>query len=64
MKKLLSKTWVGWLNIIVLQWLFVRLFYATNDQDEVVNYGFIFPVLPLTGWWSDYIPAKQYHVDL
>jgi len=60
MKKLFGYTWVGWLNIIVLQWLFVRLYYAESDSGSVENYGIIFPIVPLTGWWSDYLPLSKY----
>lgn len=48
-KKLFSFTWVGWLNVILLQWLFVRLAY--NDKGR----WFLFlGIVPLTGWSNDY----------
>lgn len=46
-RKFLGFTWVGWLNILLFQWLFVRLAYG--DRWRVLKW-----ILPLTGWWSDY----------
>jgi hypothetical protein len=58
MKTILGNSWVGWLNIIILQWFFVRLFYQLKDNGEILGYGLLLPVVPLTGWWNDYVPAK------
>ncbi len=46
-KKFFGKTWVGWLNIIFLQWFFIRLSYG--DSWRILKW-----VLPFTGWWNDY----------
>lgn len=64
MKTLFGYSWVGWLNIIVLQWFFTRLYYSVNDQGGVEYYGLYFPIVPLTGWWSDYFPSKYWKVKL
>jgi hypothetical protein len=64
MKKLFGSTWIGWLNTFILQWFFVRLYYVENEQNVVQSYGLIFPIVPLTGWWSDYIPRKYRNVKL
>lgn len=64
MTKLFNHTLIGWLNIIILQWFFTRLYWSQDDQGNVQGYGFLFPVVPLTGWWSDYIPQKQWKVKL
>jgi len=45
--KFLGKTWVGWLNIFLIQWLFIRIAYGTNWT----IIGFI---VPCSGWWNDY----------
>lgn len=58
MKTLFGENWVGWLNLIVLQWFFVRLFYSMNDAGQIEHYGLFFPIVPLTGWRSDYIPSN------
>lgn len=41
-------TWVGWLNILVLQWFFVRLSYG--DRWRILKW-----ILPMTGWLSPYV---------
>lgn len=64
MNKLLNYTWIGWLNIIVLQWLFVRFYYAENEQGRIEGWGLLFPIVPLTGWWNDYVPQKHWTVKL
>lgn len=68
MKKLFDYNWIGWLNIIVLQWFFIRLYYveATQNSAEsyIERYGFMFPIIPLTGWWSDYIPRNYWSIKL
>jgi hypothetical protein len=64
MSKLFGYSWIGWLNIVILQWFFVRLFYSENEQGNIENYGFIFPIVPLTGWWGDYFPHKYWNVKL
>lgn len=47
---------VGWLNILLFQWLCFRLEVSVEDAEsmEIVGARLIGPVLPLTGWWSDY----------
>lgn len=64
MNKLFGYSWVGWLNIIILQWFFIRLYYSVNEQNSIECYGFLFPIVPLTGWWSDYVPQKPWKVKL
>jgi len=39
----LDLTWVGWINILLLQWLWLRLGYG--DKWRII-YG----VMPLIGW--------------
>lgn len=56
-----SITWVGWLNIILFQWVFVRLYRSWGCGDEygkVIAYGFFYPILPLTGWTTDFVPQR------
>lgn len=64
MSKLFGYSCIGWLNIIILQWFFVRLYYVENEQNNIKNYGFIFPIVPLTGWWSDYFPHEYWNIKL
>lgn len=46
-KKILGKTWVGWLNILLLQWFCIRLGYG--NEWKILKW-----IVPCTGWWSDY----------
>jgi len=52
--RFLGLTWVGWLNVVILQWLFFRM---TTGQ-RIVNkrwvhcFGLVLFVLPLSGWWN------------
>ena len=48
-----------WLNVLIFQWFFVRLWYsyAEDSNDTLGQLGFLFPILPLTGWSSSFIPV-------
>jgi len=50
MKKILGKSWLGWLNRLLLQWFFVRL--AINPTTG--KYSILRWVVPTTGWSTDY----------
>lgn len=56
----LGLTWMGWLNFGVLQWLCVRLQGSFDDETRVIEAWQIRFALPLTGWWSDYVPGNCY----
>lgn len=43
-----------WLNFLLLQWFFVRLFATVKDDDTVTALGFHFGAMPLTGWWGPF----------
>ena len=50
-------TWVGWLNLLVLQWLFMRLAYNMNNEWFILRW-----VIPRTGWGEgkfQYIGGKR-----
>lgn len=49
-KKIFGKTILCWLNVLILQWLFIRL-YRNNDWTK---YGILKWIWPVTGWWNDY----------
>lgn len=60
-KRIFGKTWMGWLNFIVLQWFFIRLQGCVESKEcLVLNAWDIRFTLPLTGWWSDYLPRGIY----
>jgi hypothetical protein len=52
---LFGYSWIGILNILLLQWFFVRL-QATADKDmNITKFEIIGPIVPMTGWWSKYV---------
>lgn len=57
MKKFLGYTWVGWLNIMVLQWFFIRLQYSIDYEGDPTpkNFMLLRGIVPLTGWLTNYI---------
>jgi len=59
MRTFLGDTWVGWLNLLVVQWLFFRIYWNTEPDGEVLGWGILGPVLPVSGWFGlRYIPRK------
>jgi hypothetical protein len=54
-RKFLGKSWVGWLNIFILQWLFIRLAYSINLNRQHTKYIILKWIVPTTGWWSDFV---------
>lgn len=82
-KKVLGMTILGWINILILQWLFIRLSYhlvwvyvdPATDEDARVEkqqfvaktfyyYAIIGCILPLTGWWGDYVMPFKFKCRL
>jgi hypothetical protein len=50
---------LGLLNFIILQWTFFR--YVRVEDAETLHFkrwGWQGPVVPLTGWWTAYIPSN------
>lgn len=47
-------TKLGKLNFYLVQWLFVRVARIVID-DNTIGWCLIGPVLPMTGWRTDYI---------
>ena len=53
-------TWVGWLNFLVLQWFFWRLASVEDtDTGKRVGWSWVGPVVPITGWWTNYVFLKR-----
>lgn len=50
MRRFLGLTWVGWLNYLVLRWLFVRLAYTVEPDNTVSGYKLLRWYWPLP--WS------------
>lgn len=78
---------LGWLNVLIFQWLFIRLsyhyvrvdpdtcedarvdtFWDDKQQKFVAKtfyyYAIIGCILPLTGWWGDYIMPFKFKLRL
>lgn len=39
MRRVLGLTWVGWLNMLVLRWFFVRLYYMVETDNTISGWG-------------------------
>lgn len=89
-KKVLGMTILGGINILILQWLFIRLsyhwVYLDPEKDEEAKariylfwdnekknqfvaktfyyYAIIGCILPLTGWWGDYVMPFKFKCRL
>jgi hypothetical protein len=48
----------GWINILLLQWLFIRAVAVCDRDRNLVGVGILYFVLPITGWFSGYIPRS------
>jgi hypothetical protein len=48
-------TWLGWLNILIIQWFFIRLARVLDDNGNTIKFKIIGIIVPVTGWFSDYI---------
>jgi len=48
---------LGNVNFWIVQWFFFRIGKMKHD-DGKIQWCILFPILPLTGWWSNYIPNK------
>ena len=44
------------LNYFILQWFFIRL-CRKMENDKQVGWGILFPIVPTTGWKTNYIPS-------
>lgn len=49
---------IGWLNILLFQWLFIRL-QMTVSKNKIIKYKIIGIIKPCTGWNNNYIWIKK-----
>lgn len=49
-----KRTWLGWLNFIVLQWFFIRLSRDYRGE-KLLGYSINGLILPTTGYGSPYV---------
>jgi hypothetical protein len=56
MKFIQKISYHSWLNFLIFQWTCFRLLPKYNiETNELLGWGFLGPILPLTGWWSKFI---------
>ncbi len=52
--KWFGMSWVGWVNRLFLQWLFIRLAYKEDNKGRKYDFGIMRGVWPTTGWNTPY----------
>ena len=55
--RLFGYSWLGFLNLLIVQWFFVRIQACvdTDDHGHIFELELIGFILPLTGWWGKYV---------
>ena len=58
----LGLTWIGWLNMLLFQWIFIRLTYGKRLVNEkwIRCFGILVGAIPLSGWWWEYWGSLKY----
>jgi hypothetical protein len=58
--------WLGLLNFFIFQWFFIRIakicqvvIEGKEEKQVISGYKIIKWILPLSGWWNDYIYLKK-----
>jgi hypothetical protein len=60
MKTVFGYTWIGWTNILLVQWLGIRLCYVADIADgELLTLCILYWVVPGTGWFTRYWPTTH-----
>ena len=54
----MPRTLLGLLNYLILQWLWIRLAKAVDDDGHVVYWMIMTGVYPLSGWGKPYKLTK------
>ena len=49
------RSWFGYLNFFVLQFAGVRLQRTVDKHGQHIAWNLIGPIVPMTGWWQDYV---------
>lgn len=58
-------SWVGVLNMLLLQWFGLRLWMrAETESKQVIEVALLWPVVPLTGWADEYRPSKPKRIRI
>lgn len=56
-RRMLGLTWIGWLNLVILQWTGHRLAAKVDEHEEHVGFA-IRRWWPLSGWLGPYRSAS------
>ena len=53
-------TWLKFINVFILQWLFVRLQKTVDvESGKIVKWQIIGLIVPCTGWFNNYIWVRR-----
>ncbi len=63
LKRIGNHSIIGWLNLLICQWFFFRIYYIT-PYDSIFTIGILFLVFPTTGWGCDYYPKNYKMIRL
>jgi hypothetical protein len=56
---------LAWYNWVFVQWFFIRICtFHEGDSEEATGVGFMFPVVPISGWWFSFIPKKRFTIKV
>jgi hypothetical protein len=62
LKRFLGHSWIGWINLLFMQWVFIR--FTTGQRLKsgkwVRCYGVLVAVVPLTGWGCRFLGPCYY----
>lgn len=65
-------SWLGYLNFILFQWFFIRL-ACTGEIEKINDFKYLLKghklkiikwIIPLTGWWNEFIYIKDLFCDI
>lgn len=55
---------LGFINRVLFQWMFCRVYRVVTEQNRTLGWGILFPVAPLTGWGGPYWPKPRWFVRI
>ena len=57
-KRLMGLSRWGWANMLFFQLFFIRLEREVEGDGSLAALNVIGPIVPFTGWWSEYVPSN------
>ncbi len=59
-KTYIGFSWIGWLNVLILQWFCLRIeMTIDNDTKVITKYKLLGFIKPGTGWSGKYVWLKK-----